>query len=897
MVNHTTTTFTPFIMANWNANGIRNKICELRHFLHEYSVDICIVTETHIDPPIKLKVPNYTTYRCDRIHHRGGGVAILAKRSLRTVLVNSDNTRGFEILTILLELPKQNIHISAVYNRPKHMLTQADFMSFFPPNAHTIIAGDLNTKHTMWGCLSTNKNGKILSNILKNTGFTIYAPTRPTHYPRNPEHRPDILDITITNTKIPIAIDVLNELSSDHLPTIASIGKEKDTENKPIKKTDWQLFQNTLIRRGHEQHELTTENGIDTAIEKYTTEIHLALTDSTELIPHNNDLNILPTNIRKVIHLRNWIRKQWQRTWDPEFKVELNSLNRKIKKLCREHKQQTWEDKIHSLCTTDCTLWKMAKTLKNTITTNRPIHGKTGLVYTETEKAEVFADSIETQFTVNTVPSDDDFEVQVIQELEQWRTRNTPEFNIPFASYTEITDIIKHLKIQKAPGHDTINNKIIKNLPTNSINRLTDIINNSIKHNYFPDSWKKATIVLFQKPGKDPLFPQNYRPISLLTSFSKIFERVIYNRLQPFLDKLPDEQHGFRKDLSTTKQLVRILEFIGEGIHNKESSAILMLDVAKAFDRVWHQGLILKLIRFDINTDLVHLLYSYLRDRKFRVKVGNTLSTERHIKASVPQGSILGPILYLIYVADFPMVRTHNQLTAFYADDTALIIRSREPNLAIRKLQTHNEKVEKWCEKWKVAINASKSKLMVIRKHKVGKPITQTLTLFSETVPLVKKSNYLGLVLNHRLTWTDHIKHVKGKAHGVLNKLKPLIGRHSKLGLQHKRTIYQMYIRPILTYVSPAWASLTKTDMNKLQITQNKALREMVGAPFYIRNSNIHKDLEIDTISNHIHKLNTNFYKKAIVSETANFNNTFGYELLREDIKIRPFAAFFLNNI
>ncbi|KFM59463.1 RNA-directed DNA polymerase from mobile element jockey, partial [Stegodyphus mimosarum] len=350
---------------------------------------------------------------------------------------------------------------------------------------------------------------------------------------------------------------------------------------------------------------------------------------------------------------------------------------------------------------------------------------------------------------------------------------------------------------------------MLRNLPNTIICKLTSIINACFTHNYFPISWKQAKIFLLPKPGKDSSKPDGYRPISLLSSLGKIYERLILTRLEPYLPLLPDEQFGFRKNLSTTRQLVRIVEFIGAAFHNKQSVALLMLDVAKAFDRVWHEGLIFKLINMGLQRELILLIYSFLQHRTFYVIQGNEKSNIKPIRSSVPQGSILGPILYLFYISDFPKPNlNHYSLLACYADDTAIAIKSIQAKQAIAKMQQYLHSVEDWCTNWRVKINATKSQLLILNKSKKFNNL-QDLLLFQEPVPIVSKAKYLGIILNSKLTWSDHIQSVKNKALGIMIRFLPVIGKYSNLSLRTKRHIYTSCIRPILCYASPAWNTAT----------------------------------------------------------------------------------------
>lgn len=883
-------------MLNWNADNIKNKKQELYQFLTDYNVDVLFLTETCTTPNDTLKFPNYTTYRCDRIHHKGGGSAIIAKNSLTTGLVRTDNTQGYEDTTIILELNKTKIYLTCIYNTPNNKLTEAHFKKLLPAGTLTLVSGDLNSKNVNWGCRATNKNGETIFPLLNKYGCTLFAPNEPTHYPKNPRHEPDILDITISNFQIPIAVDVVHELSSDHLPVLNTVGIQHDQIENKTKITDWKLFYNLLKKSETPNTEMTNTEQIEDQIKVLTESMLGALKEATTETKQEGSYMLLPKNIKNLIKQRNWIRKQYQRTLDPNLKRELNALNRQIKKLCQENQQEKWNEKVTALCTTDQSIWKMSKSLKNKFEVNKPLLGQSGLVYSVKEKTEVFAETMEKQFTPNTFPKDDKFEIEVRNKINSWKANNPPNNNKTYTTIEEVELIVKTLKKRKAPGGDRVNNKMLKNAPSNIISKLTEIINSCITLNYFPQQWKEATIILFPKPKKDPKNPENHRPISLLSALSKIYERVIYNQIQPHLDKLPDEQFGFRKGLSTTMQLVRINEFIGSGLHKKEAIAFVLLDVARAFDKIWHLGMVAKLIDFGFDVNQIYLLENYLTNRTFKIRSQNQTSTSKRILAGIPQGSILGPILYIIYVSDFPIQKHHNSLTAFYADDTGILYRSLNADFAIKKVQKTLLETEKWCSKWKVAINAQKSNLILIRRTKTQTKVKEKLKLFGQNIDRVKKANYLGVVINDKLTWQDNVKHSIGKTYGILNRLRPILGRQSKLPLNLKKLIYTSSVRPIMTYASPAWNTIKPKTLQKLQVVQNKILREITNAPWFVRNKNIQKDLNIDSIKDHLTKLNSNFFTKHKDNHTVNFKDNFCYEVLREDEHIRPWAAFALSD-
>ncbi|GBM22279.1 putative RNA-directed DNA polymerase from transposon BS [Araneus ventricosus] len=228
------------------------------------------------------------------------------------------------------------------------------------------------------------------------------------------------------------------------------------------------------------------------------------------------------------------------------------------------------------------------------------------------------------------------------------------------------------------------------------------------KYNYFPKAWKTAVVVLILKPGKDPTQPENYRPISLLR---KLTENFILDKLNVHLTEnkiLCPEQYGFTKSLTTTHQLLRVVEYITSGFEKSECTGAVFLDIQKAFDRVWIQGLIHKLIRYKTPPHLLQLLKSYFEERKSAVKIGNSISEAKIMRAGIPQGGKISPVLCSLYVNDIPT--THKTLLGMYAEDTAILAKNKNHKYAAAALNQHLAKLNDWFLKWKIALNINKQK-------------------------------------------------------------------------------------------------------------------------------------------------------------------------------------------
>lgn len=342
------------------------------------------------------------------------------------------------------------------------------------------------------------------------------------------------------------------------------------------------------------------------------------------------------------------------------------------------------------------------------------------------------------------------------------------------------------------------------------------------------------------KPGKTATEVTSYRPISLLPVLSKVFEKLLLQRLKPIIKEvIPDFQFGFREGHSTIEQTHRIVNTISQSLEKKLYCSAAFLDIQQAFDKVWYEGILFKIKKL-LPHSYYLLLKSYLCDRLFQVKYQDALSEFQPISAGVPQGSILGPFLYLISTSDLPT--TERTTIATFADDTAILSANEDPSCASQHLQEHLNKIEDWSHRWRVTVNETKSKHI-------------TFSLRKENCPKVKLNNtelheadtikYLGLHLDRRLTWKTHIKTKRKEAQLKVLKLSWLINRQSKLSLHNKIQIYKTIIKPTWTYGIELWGSSSKSNLEILKRFEAKTLRKLCNAPWYVTNKTIYRDLDI----------------------------------------------------
>ena len=297
---------------------------------------------------------------------------------------------------------------------------------------------------------------------------------------------------------------------------------------------------------------------------------------------------------------------------------------------------------------------------------------------------------------------------------------------------------------------------------------LSIIFNKSLQLGIFPDIWKDAIVTAIYKKG-DRQTKVNYRPISLLSCISKVFERIVYDVMYRYFvsnSLLNSCNSGFRKNDSTVNRLLTLLDSIYRGLEERKDIYLILLDISKAFDKVWHPGLLHKLKQNGITGNLYAWLHSYLTNRRQRVVIGGKTSEYLPTYAGVPQGSILGPLLFLIFIND--MTSAIDLECHQFADDTTLLYKSSNPVEVAPIINRQLNSLHEWANRWVVTFNALKTHYMHFTS-KTHKPQIMPILLDNTVISEVYKHTNLGLIINDKLKWNDHISHIVEKALRRLN--------------------------------------------------------------------------------------------------------------------------------
>ena len=443
-------------------------------------------------------------------------------------------------------------------------------------------------------------------------------------------------------------------------------------------------------------------------------------------------------------------------------------------------------------------------------------------------------------------------------------THNAPKLIFQSITQEELGKIIKGMEAKTSSGHDHISNKILKQLYPTIKTPLLHVLNRSIENKFVPDTWKFAKIIPLHKKGstKDT---GNYRPISLLPTISKVIEKIIEKQTRKHLENnnlITQQQFGFRPAHETTHAVLKAVEFINKAWDRKESPMAVFCDLKKAFDTVNFQILTAKLQHYNIDTTWFE---SYLTNRRQYTLVNGVKSKTRTITCGVPQGSILGPLLFLIYINDLPAASKLN--TILFADDTTLLTSAKTDHELILKTNQGLAEVAGWFKANGLTAHPEKTTFMVFN-HKQGNTLNGTICFDRTKLDRIGEGEkeqtvkFVGIHIDEKLSWEQHKAHV----HNKMQQQSYLISANKRiLTRSTKKLLYNALIKPHIEYGLIAWGH---TNLQAITTKQKKIIRDIYGTKNRIAHTNpLFSNLKLLKITDLV-KINTLKFAKKFTSKS-----------------------------
>ena len=810
-----------------NFQSIISKREEFWCLIDAVKPDVIMGCETWLKPSISVGEafpPGYNVYRKDRIDGYGGVLlAVSASLNSHQVDITSD---AEAVAAKVVNGPTNNnsVIFGAVYRPPNTDQQYLDNMNQFirdvctsNPGAAVWIGGDMNLPDINW------EREEITSHQYRHSLSESYLQTlgdvgveQIVNFPTRGDNT---LDVIITNR--PTLVRQCEPMPglSDHDVVFMDM-TARAYRNKPTRREIF-LWNKANLEALHidaeawadqfmETHDTSTP--VETLLNEIQQGLEKILTDNVPKKMSSTRLNQcwFNTATKRICRKKARAYKKAKATssWH-----RYNVLKKKAQKVCRQAYNKYIEDLLSNDAGCNKRLGALVKTMRCDHLGVAPLKEGNILHCDPKQKARILNKQFSSVFT-----SDDD---NTLPDLGPSPYPTMPDISI---SQAGVEKLMKRLKPHKATGPDGISAQLLKETSHQISPVITLLFRASLIQGSIPSQWKKAFVVPIHKKGCKST-PANYRPISLTAILSKLCEHVVHCAVIHHLIEhniLSDAQHGFRKRRSCETQLILTINDLAKGLNDKEQIDCILLDFAKAFDKVSHRRLLLKADYYGIRGTTLRWVESFLSDRTQQVVLEGQTSQEIKVTSGVPQGSALGPLLFLIYINDLPDSVEHST-TRLFADD-CLLYRHIRSDQDCTNLQEDLDRLQEWESKWKMEFHPSKCQILRVTNKR--KQVTGQYNIHGHDLEVVSSAKYLGLHIDCKLNFNSHVDTTVKKANSVTGFLR----RNFKHCSRHiKQATYFTYVRPVVEYAATAWDPHTQRNINKIEMVQRRCARYVTG--------------------------------------------------------------------
>ena len=521
--------------------------------------------------------------------------------------------------------------------------------------------------------------------------------------------------------------------------------------------------------------------------------------------------------IKESIKKRNDLRKTVAQN-----RTEWIEACKSTAELITEKKKELWKEYVDGISATTSSIqvWRTIKGMdgRRPPDRNNETLEADGKSYTDDkDKANLFAKTYR-GFAKLPIQKEDRITRKYIRRRMKRRPLVHQEAEQEF-TMEEMDRALSEAKNNKATGEDDIPYEMLKNLGEKAKEVLLWLYNSCWNGNGIPTKWRTAIIKPLLKDGKDPKLTESYRPISLTSCVGKILEKLAADRLIYILESrniLNDNQAGFRPNRCTTDQVLKLVQHATDQIHSSKANPRTMttfFDYEKAFDKVWRDGLLWKMIKLNIPEKLVKYVRHFLSGRKTRVEFNGTRSKAFRLDQGLPQGSCISPLLFLIFINDIDVDLHPDTIASLFADDTATWMVDGKIKGSNRTLmQEEIDKILAWASKWKMSVNKGKTKSMIISSSNKDTKWDPQFQAGDTRIKAVNDYPFLGVKVDSDLRFNQHVSKIETKCKKRVNIIKCLSSKDWGNSLETQRTLYLTYIRMVLEYASSSWSSWTASS-------------------------------------------------------------------------------------
>lgn len=826
-------------------------------------ISVVAVAETWLKPQEEytVNIPGYNSVFCSRSNKRGGGVAIFVNNNLNFRVVYKDD-ETVNMLTIEIISPHHvSDYVSVVYNPPNYDKTS---FNLFMDKLDTLFHNYRGKRHHILGDINinllddTNQSALYLNTCHSNAMHVLNSfPTR------HDAHVSSLIDHYISNLTVKINICTVSNDDSDHDILLVSVSKSLDqppnNQTKVLKSVvDYRQLNANLKHNLEHSHiyeipDHDTNMKYDDFIECFRNAVDQATTVK-ECIP--NLVNVCPWmtgELQFKITQKNKLYKKFKsKPHNYMLRTQLKTLQNEITALRRRAKKNYFSNLLLEANGNSKRTWQV---LNEIMYNKSKVCSKTNILINDNNEtidnpllvANMFNDYFvnagpQLAHNVVNLPNDNIYLLNTLDE-----PANLSIFLRP-TDVDEIMQIIKNkIKVNKSCGYDEITAKAVIYCADTIVPYIVNIINSSFLSGTFPEKLKTARVTPIYKSG-DKNDVSNYRPISITPIISKLLEHAMKTRTENFLTTkhfFYEGQYGFRNKSNTATAVIDLVTLIQDKIDKGCITSGVFLDFSKAFDTVDHKILLQKLQHFGIRGNALSWYQSFLANRKQFIEIDNNKSETKLINIGVPQGSILGPLLFLIYINDMANLNLEGHLM-LYADDTAIFYSDKNINTIFNKMQSDLVLINEYIRLNKLTVNAKKSNYMIMSSRQKNTRHSNELKINGDSLNQVTVVKYLGLYIDQHLSWSNHIQCLTKKISpviGILYKISYIIPSHIK------RIIYYSLIHSHLQYLSIVWGNAYHVHLEYLKRLQNKAIKNIYNLPRLTPTITLYKNANIMNIA------------------------------------------------
>ena len=845
---------------SWNAAGLFQHYPELFHYidtLDDKPLAICI-QESHLYCRDIPTIPGYSCYdnpRCDSI---GGGTTIYINNdySFNDSLTFINNNENFiEGNSASIRLDSTELNISNFYIPPNKIINKHMLDSLKLHENHLLL-GDFNAKSTIWGSPARDARGRLLEDFIEENELVCLNDGTGTFLTSsgNISH----LDLALARGRIPSLVEfkVLSDgWGSDHYPVVITLSLRcsitpRHSTNVNFHKADWAQYK-LEIHRSLTTASTTPVQGtvytdsVKSRYESLLTCIEKAKDVSIPKVKQSKNKKCSPFwtgDCKNAVTARRKAERLMRRHQTEELKLNYKKCKAKVRIVIKEAKHNYWLQFTSNL-QRDSNLsyiWRMVKSI-NGKTNNKPDSYRNLIsdqIKDNTDIAQAFSVTFQKISSNENIPVDSiNSRSKIINlELDKINNKNVSDslkhdiakINSPF-TIIELKEALGSCKLKTAAGPDNVSYRLLLNLPDSGLIFLLDMINLSWSSGEIPSSWKTGFVKPILKANKKSNEFSSYRPITLSNTIPKVMERLVVYRVSWFLTKhqlINANQNGFQRGHQTVDQVYRLVREARCSIDNGDLTVAVLIDFSSAFDLVWIDAVIIKLIQLNFSGHILKWIKSFLENRHYSVKIDDCLSNQYLLDNGTPQGSSLSPWLFLIMVNDFPKLSPYTS-SALFADDSSIWRSGTNIQHISHHIQSDLVIIGEWCLKWGFKINTNKTVGIVFtNKVKFKMP---NIRINGELIQFVDSVKMLGITLDKKLIWKTHIQSIIDRCAQCLNLIRLLSGTAFGSSKQSLLSVYRGLIRSRIDYGCFFYQDSSKSNLYLLDTLQYKSLLLCTG--------------------------------------------------------------------